>query len=285
MSLQVCRSTQIYGFPRNPSFRTNVLGGNHDITLDKTFYAQHGDKFHNQEPQDPAKCESLLTTSPTITYLRNESATIKLRNPTGPMTEFKVYGSPHVPHCGLWAFCYGPGPHPDLKTLPSLPGKEIWDAIPSDTDILVTHTPALTHCDYSPFAERHLGCTDLGQALGRVRPRLHVCGHVHPARGAERVRWNLGPEVGGTCPATVASTEVWQDPNPDPLSAKMSLVDLTGRGGRRPLEFDDALSSGGAGRRETCVVNCAVTATNWPHTGGKKTRKPIVVDLDLPVGE
>jgi hypothetical protein len=39
------------------------------------------------------------------------------------------------------------------------------------------------------------------------------------------------------------------------------------------------------GRRETCVVNCAITATNWPHTGGKKFNKPIVVDLDLPVLE
>jgi hypothetical protein len=93
-------------------------------------------------------------------------------------------------------------------------------------------------------------------------------------------------------PAPVAFTEIWQDPNPDPLSAKMSLVDLTRRGGNRPLDFDDALSSGGAacsdigaGRRETCVVNCAITATSWPHVGGKKTRKPIVVDLDLPVGE
>lgn len=37
------------------------------------------------------------------------------------------------------------------------------------------------------------------------------------------------------------------------------------------------------GRRETCVVNCAIAATNWPHTGGKKFNKPIVIDLDLPI--
>ncbi|KAK1826790.1 Metallo-dependent phosphatase-like protein [Podospora conica] len=269
-----------------------VVAGNHDITLDKTFYTQLGHRFHNQEPQDPARCESLLTTSPTITYLCNESAMIKLRNPDGPRTEFKVYGSPHVPHCGLWAFCYGPHPHPDLETLPARPGKDIWNAIPSDTDILVTHTPALGHCDYSPVAERHLGCEDLSQALGRVRPRLHVCGHVHHARGAERLRWQLDPKADGVYPALVASAEIWKDPNTDPLSAKMSLFDLTRRQGNRPLDFDDDLSSGGAassgrgaGRRETGVVNCAIMATNWPHIGGKKTRKPIVVDLDLPVAE
>lgn len=39
------------------------------------------------------------------------------------------------------------------------------------------------------------------------------------------------------------------------------------------------------GRRETCVVNCAIAATNWPHTGGKKFNKPIVVHLDLPIIE
>jgi hypothetical protein len=35
------------------------------------------------------------------------------------------------------------------------------------------------------------------------------------------------------------------------------------------------------GRRETCVINCAIAATNWPHRGGKKFNKPVVVDLDL----
>ena len=199
------------------------------------------------------------------------------------MTEFKVYGSPRNPRCGLWAFRYGPKPHPDVKTVQSAQGKEIWSRIPPDTDILVTHTPAATHCDNS------LGCEDLRQALSRVRPRLHVCGHVHQARGAERLRWQLGA---GSSPASVASTETWEDPNPDPLSPKMSLVDLTGRDRNRPFDYGNALPAGGAaspdagtGRRETCVVNCAIVATSYPHLEGRKLRKPIVVDLDLPVAE
>jgi hypothetical protein len=129
------------------------------------------------------------------------------------------------------------------------------------------------------------------------------------------------------------STEPWQDPSPDPASAKISLVDLTGRGGKRPLDFreesggaaqqglcgesvpgpgsrDGAVVEGSsdpagrdegagassdvsgvgaqgmgdrAGRRETCVVNCAIMANGWPHLGGKRFNKPIVVDIDLPV--
>jgi len=36
-------------------------------------------------------------------------------------------------------------------------------------------------------------------------------------------------------------------------------------------------------RHETCVSNCAIVATNFPHAGAKRLNKPIVVDVDLPV--
>jgi len=149
-----------------------------------------------------------------------------------------------------------------------------------------------------------------------------VCGHVHQGRGAQRLRWDTRGPID-------ASVESWEDPNPDPSSAKISLVDLTARGGNRPLDFEDPAPQlverdvGGApglpgpaegascssvsslgpgrsdgarlfasaghldsvdrtGRRETCVVNCAIVATGWPHTGGKRFNKPIVVDINLP---
>jgi hypothetical protein len=195
-----------------------------------------------------------------------------------------------------------------------------------------------------------------------------VCGHVHQARGGERVRWDTdrltSPGDEAAAEAAEASVEAWEDPNPDPSSAKISLVDLTARGGKRPLDFtctsgaaapqlvgcgtsghqqqhdsdlpdpaqrfpcasshpgprppggqDRVEPAGGGpgarmgnnpdsaptvehgggtisestgqmdrtGRRETCIVNCAIMATGWPHTGGKRFNKPIVVDLDLPV--
>jgi len=181
-----------------------------------------------------------------------------------------------------------------------------------------------------------LGCEDLRRALWRVRPRLHICGHVHEAHGAERVRWDIdGPREGRGLYAE-AGAEVWEDPSPD--GNKISLVDLTARGGRAPLDNDGshqasaqpwstpdsekgdlggvhrAARSGGdfsdeesplglggdpetpsacdrvallgrMGRRETCVVNAAIAATSWPHVGGKRFHKPVVVDLDLPVWE
>ncbi|GAB1314838.1 hypothetical protein MFIFM68171_05048 [Madurella fahalii] len=336
-----------------------VIAGNHDITLDPEFYSKHGSSFHNQDPQDPARCSSLLSSSRTITYLQHGSATIRLTDPRGPGTEFTVFGSPYSPRFGTWAFMYD---RPDQASESSVAlatnhnAAELWAAIPLNVDILVTHTPAFAYCDDT------LGCRDLRLALARVRPRLHVCGHVHQARGAERVRWNLHGSGIENDENPEASVESWEDPNPDPASAKISLVDLTARGGNRPLDFHDLAASAGAqaisgisgllntasqvscipsfqglepldgvgvsgglteredsvgsyispsrasvldnavrepavdpritmrqepmarlGRRETCVINCAIVATGWPHVGGKRFNKPIVVDLDLPV--
>ncbi|KAK3308271.1 Metallo-dependent phosphatase-like protein [Chaetomium strumarium] len=226
-----------------------VIAGNHDITLDHDFYAKHGSNFHNNNPQDPARCLSLLTGSRTITYLQHSSATVRLTRPDGPCTEFKVFGSPYCPEYGTWAFMYK-YPRPglgaeasrsdDSPTAANPSAAELWAAIPPDTDILVTHTPAYTHCDDS------FGCENLREALAKVRPRVHVCGHVHQGRGAERVRWDTdGLSVRNEVAAQV-SVERWQDPAPDPSSAKISLVDLTGRGGKRPLDFHDRASLNGA---------------------------------------
>ncbi len=57
-----------------------------------------------------------------------------------------------------------------------------------------------------------------------------------------------------------------------------------GQGGSasNPRSDREAISGRG-GRSETCVVNAAFMGSNWPHKGGKKFHKPIVIDLDLPV--
>jgi hypothetical protein len=52
---------------------------------------------------------------------------------------------------------------------------------------------------------------------------------------------------------------------------------------RSPARSDMTALRGRTGRRETCVVNCAIAATSYPHVDGKRYNKPIVVDIDLPV--
>jgi hypothetical protein len=59
---------------------------------------------------------------------------------------------------------------------------------------------------------------------------LAVCGHIHEARGVERLRWNTSSPENG---CLVADSEVWTDPGVG--SNKQSLVNLTSKGGR-PLE-------------------------------------------------
>lgn len=319
-----------------------IVAGNHDVTLDEDFYAEYGSYFHNQSPQAVSDCINLLTSSPSITYLNHESATIELAKHPNLRTSFTVFGSPYSPRVGMWAFNYDKQDdhHPDetdsgssekYPKLKAYTAGDLWSKIPLDTDIVITHTPPYNHCDESISKRRAFGCEDLRRALWRVRPKLAVCGHVHEGRGVDRVRWDVLGSSGA--PYGELGVDRWEDPGAGPGNSKMSLVDLTSRGGKKPLDHDGsplrrgwpadqraqnkicqhfaddktALQGFGTrgvggnpdvsvrcdvralccrmGRRETCVVNCAIAATNWPHTGGKKFNKPIVVDLDLPIFE
>lgn len=109
---------------------------------------------------------------------------------------------------------------------------KLWDTIPLDTDIVITHTPPMHHCATS--AKDMSGCEALRKALWRVRPSMAVFGHIHEARGVERVRWNLDSPEGQF---REESTEVWSDPGIG--NNKQSLVDLTAKG-RHPIDNDGA---------------------------------------------
>lgn len=51
--------------------------------------------------------------------------------------------------------------------------------IPSDTDILVTHTPPVGHGDLCCTGVR-AGCVELLSTVqNRVKPKYHVFGHIH----------------------------------------------------------------------------------------------------------
>lgn len=299
-----------------------VVAGNHDLTLDNEFYKEYGSSRHGNIPQVPEDCQALLAESKSLTYLLHESRTIRLASPSGPQTTFSVFGSPYSPAWGgAWAFQYPRHDGDDSIA------KSLWEKIPLDTDVLITHGPAHTHCDESRTHEA-AGCETLRQELWRVRPRLALCGHIHEARGVERVRWDLGSK---NARYAELGRITWQDPNPD--SAKNALVDLTMKG-QMPLDNDGspcfssvkshkdrhdrrrensdvpdetgvaypgigtlglgetpssergdrAALNGRLGRKETCIINCAIQHTSYPHSGQgpRKLNKAIVVDLDLP---
>lgn len=60
--------------------------------------------------------------------------------------------------------------------------ERVYARIPSSTQILVTHAPPAGILD----GDQHTGCAELLAAIRRVRPRLHVFGHVHSAYGVDR---------------------------------------------------------------------------------------------------
>ncbi|KAK7523846.1 calcineurin-like phosphoesterase [Phyllosticta citriasiana] len=204
-----------------------VVAGNHDVTLDEAFYADHGAHFHNQHPENALECVDLLRSSPSITYLAHESRTVALQNGT----TFSVFGSPYSPYCGAtWAFQY---PRDDAAAAAAA----IWNDIPLDTDVLVTHAPPQHHCDANATGHAD-GCKALREALWRIRPCMHVCGHRHEGRGAERVRWKIDQPMFSSYPLE-ERTHIWADPGAG--TNKLSLVDLSARGGN-PLDNDLARS-------------------------------------------
>lgn len=120
-----------------------------------------------------------------IKYLQHSTATIRVQKSSdgsSPSTRgriLKVYGAPQIPACGsmaVFAFQYPPG-------------SDAWtDTIPNDIDILVTHIPPKNHLDI-PLPSG-LGCEFLVREVKRVKPKLHVCGHVHWGAGQEVLYWD-----------------------------------------------------------------------------------------------
>jgi Icc-related predicted phosphoesterase len=117
-----------------------------------------------------------LTGHKTIEYLQDEECVLYFDGHNGDMPEenVRIYGSPWQPEFFNWAF--------------NLPrhGEEMkarWDAIPDNTDILITHGPAYGHLDFVRYNGINVGCEMLRHRINEIRPKIHVCGHIHQGYG------------------------------------------------------------------------------------------------------
>lgn len=203
-----------------------VVCGNHDITCDISFYQQYGTYFHNKKMEDPQLCVDLFQPDPSIVYLNHEAKQIRLAHEGGAVTILKVFGSPYSPAKGFWAFGYQPEA-----------ASQLWDQIPLDTDLLVTHTPAKFHRDESG-TRGPAGCEKLREALWRVRPRLFVCGHIHEGYGVEVVTWDL---ISTNTRCREQSVQRFNDPQPD--SKKQFTIDLSSRARSQTLQNDGSIGN------------------------------------------
>ena len=122
------------------------IAGNHDFYLEKASHKE----IQKIIPEN-------------IIYLKDSGIEIN---------GIKFWGSPVTPWFFNWAF--------NRKR-----GKEIkkhWKLIPDNTDLLITHGPVYGYLD-QVINEEHVGCKDLLERIKEVKPKVHVCGHVHESYG------------------------------------------------------------------------------------------------------
>ena len=110
--------------------------------------------------------KDILKEYPNIIYL--EDSGIEIDN-------IKFWGSPQTPAFNNWAFNSERGD--DIK--------RFWDEIPIDTDVLITHGPAKGIGDYA--YGKYLGCEELLLAIQKIKPSLHVYGHIHNGYGKHKM--------------------------------------------------------------------------------------------------
>lgn len=123
-----------------------LIAGNHD------FY------FERESDQ---KIKKILPEG--VIYLKDSGTRIN---------DIKLWGSPVTPWFFDWAFNRHRGEQI----------KRHWDLIPGDTDILITHGPIFGTLDSNKKGQ-HIGCKDLFNKVYEVKPKVHICGHMHEAYG------------------------------------------------------------------------------------------------------
>lgn len=120
-----------------------VIAGNHDFMFD-----EHKDLSKN-----------LLTNA---VYLEHQSYQID---------DIKIFASPYHPK--IWGKF-------ELEREELYP---LWDMIPNDTEILITHGPPYGIRDRSVRGHKSVGDKALKDATNRVRPEAHIFGHIHEGYG------------------------------------------------------------------------------------------------------
>ncbi|OQR96432.1 calcineurin-like phosphoesterase [Thraustotheca clavata] len=151
---------------RLPHRHKLVIAGNHELTLDTKWYKEAGKNFHPMN-QDSEIAKQLLQN---CTYLENQAIEID---------GVHFYGSPYSPII--------PSNPMAFSTLAGSHAKAIWNQIPENTDVLITHSPPHGILDIN-VRGYHCGDEDLLEIIqSRVRPKYHIFGHIHECYGSKTI--------------------------------------------------------------------------------------------------
>jgi Icc-related predicted phosphoesterase len=122
------------------------IAGNHDFLFEK----------------EPIRAKSLV--SDNVIYLEDNGVEID---------GIRFWGSPVSKPFNNWAFN-----RPEEKLL------QHWQAVPEDTDVLITHTPPYSIMDWVDWKRSHEGSPTLyKEVVERIKPKIHCFGNIHGGYG------------------------------------------------------------------------------------------------------
>lgn len=102
-------------------------------------------------------------------YLEHEEAEVN---------GFKVFGSPYCPVFGRWPFMRVP----EFR-------ERAWSHVPTDIDILITHSPPLGIRDqvfrYMKSDFESCGCEYIADKVAEMSPLVHCFGHIHDGHSSK----------------------------------------------------------------------------------------------------
>ena len=234
-----------------------VIAGNHDITLDREYYARMGQSMHFGKLEDLDEAREMWTCEETrkvgVIYLEEGMRMIELANGA----RFSVYSSPYTPEFCDWAFPYRRSEDRFNSQSQSGPRNEVENPVPDfpSVDLMITHGPPMGIMDVTDHGE-HVGCQHLMRAVGRARPLLHCFGHIHEGWGAGRMDWSVGESMEKERSLEKVAKE-----------GHHAYYDGSEKGGM-PVDWG----------KETVFVNASIMDVKY-----RPINKPWVVDLDLPV--
>jgi predicted phosphohydrolase len=129
-----------------------------------------GELPHRYKIVVPGNHEFFLEADPSDCFMLDNA--LVLINEGTEIEGLRIWGSPVTP---MYGGAFGLSSAKDRKRL--------YAQIPQNIDVLISHGPPYGILDSDPVSGLHQGCHELLDAVMRVRPKLHVFGHIHGAYG------------------------------------------------------------------------------------------------------